>query len=144
MDIRKSYGFISFCIQMIVQLIFIQTIHVHAYVSRVQRKLTIQFSCNDDNSQWRKYILYLSRFVVFFKYKNFVGTQVLGDMGPPPEAHCWDAQSIDSHATAESKGTIESRRSQVRCQLTQIQMLPCLCMLKFCFLSYMSKVCSQN
>ena len=39
--------------------------------------------------------------------------KVLGDMGPPPPPdHHWDAQSIDSHVTAESKGTIESRRSQ--------------------------------
>ena len=39
--------------------------------------------------------------------------KVLGDMGPPPPASDpWDSQSIDSHLTGESKGTLESRRSQ--------------------------------
>eukprot|EP00090_Calanus_glacialis_P008674 TRINITY_DN17031_c0_g1_i2.p1 TRINITY_DN17031_c0_g1~~TRINITY_DN17031_c0_g1_i2.p1 ORF type:complete len:1005 (+),score=154.48 TRINITY_DN17031_c0_g1_i2:450-3464(+) len=38
--------------------------------------------------------------------------KVLGDMGPPPAVEEWDNQSIDSHFTAESKGTLESRRSQ--------------------------------
>lgn len=38
--------------------------------------------------------------------------KVLGDMGPPPVVEEWDNQSIDSHFTAESKGTLESRRSQ--------------------------------
>ena len=33
-------------------------------------------------------------------------------MGPPPAVEEWDNQSIDSHFTAESKGTLESRRSQ--------------------------------
>ena len=35
--------------------------------------------------------------------------KVLGDMGPPPDVEEWDNQSIDSHFTAESKGTLESR-----------------------------------
>ena len=38
--------------------------------------------------------------------------KVLGDMGPPPVVEEWDNQSMDSHFTAESKGTLESRRSQ--------------------------------